>query len=74
MARVNKDNVSYQLLGKLSNLVICSSCLRDGAVTPVPQLISGRHELTNQCAACRSRNVSRQNGRSSMAKLLQLNR
>ena len=74
MARTCKDNVSYQLLGKLSNLVICSSCLREGTVTPVPQIISGRHSLTNQCAECRSRHASRQNGRRTMAKLLTLSR
>ena len=74
MARVNKDSVSYQLLGKLSNLVICSSCLRDGTVTPVPQIISGRHALTNQCAECRAHRGSRQNGRRRIAKLLMLNR
>ena len=56
MASKGKDTVSYRLLDGLSNLVICSSCLRKGVVTPVPQIISGRHSLTNECAACRSRN------------------
>jgi hypothetical protein len=56
MAAVAKDNVSYRLLNRLSNLVICSSCLRAGKVTPVPQIISGRHSLTNECASCRSQN------------------
>ena len=55
MAAAAKDNVSYRLLDKLSNLVICSSCLRAGMVTPVPQIISGRHSLTNECVDCRSR-------------------
>ena len=50
MAAIAKDNVSYRLLNRLSNLVICSRCLRAGRVTPVPQIISGRHSLTNECA------------------------
>ncbi len=53
MASVAKDNISYRLLNRLSDLVICSSCLRRGKVTPVPQIISDRHELTNICADCR---------------------
>jgi len=64
MAAIAKDNVSYRLLERLSNLVICSSCLRRGKVTPVPQIISGRHSLTNECAECRSRHAeSRSEGR-----------
>ena len=57
MASDETDNVSYRLLNRLSNLVICSSCLRKGMVTPVPQIISGRHSLTNQCGACRAKNL-----------------
>jgi hypothetical protein len=56
MASIGKGRVSYRLLDGLSNLVICSSCLRKGVVTPVPQVISGRHSLTNECSACRSKN------------------
>ncbi|NND54849.1 MAG: hypothetical protein HKN56_07750 [Gammaproteobacteria bacterium] len=74
MASARKDNVSYQLLRKLSNLVICSSCLREGTVTPVPQIISGRHALTNQCADCRSARTTREDGRRRMAKLLTLSK
>lgn len=70
MASIAKDNVSYRLLDKLSNLVICSRCLRGGVVTPVPQLISGRHSLTNECADCRSKNVDRNGHRGKIAKLL----
>lgn len=72
MASIAKDNVSYRLLDKLSNLVICSRCLRGGVVTPVPQIISGRHSLTNECAACRSKNPDRNGRRRSMGKLLTL--
>ena len=53
MASVAKGNISYRLLNCLSDLVICSSCLRRGKVTPVPQIISDRHALTNECSDCR---------------------
>jgi len=72
MASIGKDNVSYRLLNKLSNLVICSSCLRGGLVTPVPQVISGRHSLTNECADCRSKSADRHGHRRKLAKLLTL--
>ena len=74
MAAVAKDNVSYRLLNRLSNLVICSRCLRSGVVTPVPQVISGRHSLTNECAECRAENPERQGHRRKLAKLLILGR
>ena len=74
MAATAKDNVSYRLLNRLSNLVICSSCLRSGIVTPVPQVISGRHSLTNECGDCRARNSERQGHRRKLAKLLTLHR
>ena len=72
MAATAKDNVSYRLLNRLSNLVICSRCLRSGVVTPVPQVISGRHSLTNECAECRAKNPERQGHRRKLAKLLTL--
>lgn len=72
MASIGKDNVSYRLLDKLSNLVICSRCLRDGVVTPVPQIISGRHALTNECADCRASNPERHGHIGKLAKLLRL--
>ena len=72
MSSVAKDNVSYRLLNRLSNLVICSSCLRGGVVTPVPQLISGRHALTNECAECRAKNPERHGHTGKLAKLLKL--
>jgi hypothetical protein len=74
MAAAAKDNVSYRLLNRLSNLVICSSCLRSGKVTPVPQVISGRHSLTNECADCRSRTEKTQGPRRKPATLLTLRR
>ena len=72
MATPTRDNVSYRLLNRLSNLVICSSCLRSGVVTPVPQIISGRHSLTNECADCRARNPERRGHRHKLAKLTTL--
>ena len=74
MAAAAKDNVSYRLLNRLSNLVICSRCLRGGRVTPVPQIISGRHSLTNECAECRSKNPEKQGTRRKLGKLLTLRR
>ena len=74
MAAIAKDNVSYRLLNRLSNLVICSRCLRSGVVTPVPQIISGRHSLTNECAECRAENSERDGYRDKLAKLLTLQR
>ena len=55
MATLAKDNVDYRLLNKLSNLVICSQCLRSGKVTPVPQVFSKRHTPNNVCSNCRHR-------------------
>ena len=74
MAAIAKDNVSYRLLERLSNLVICSRCLRAGRVTPVPQIISGRHSLTNECADCRLQNPEKQGHRQKLGKLLKLRR
>jgi hypothetical protein len=74
MAALAKDNVSYRLLDRLSNLVICSRCLRAGRVTPVPQIISGRHSLTNECADCRAENPEQRAHRRTLGKLLTLRR
>ena len=46
------DNVDYRLLGLKSDLVICSACLREGRVTPVPQIVSHRHTPRSLCTAC----------------------
>jgi len=72
MATITDDNVSYRLLDKLSSLVICSRCLRHGKVTPVPQVISGRHSLTNECAECRAANPRQRNHRRKLGKVLKL--
>ena len=71
---IARDNISYRLLNRLSNLVICSRCLRSGVVTPVPQIISGRHSLTNECGECRSKNPEQHSRRHKLGKLLTLRR
>jgi hypothetical protein len=45
-------NVDYRLLGQLSDLVVCSRCLKRGKATPVPQVISPRHTPRTLCASC----------------------
>lgn len=53
MTTLATDNkVDYRLLGMMSKLVICSSCLRQGRVTPVPQIVSHRHTLRTLCGGC----------------------
>ena len=57
-----QSKVDYRLLGLMSDLVICSGCLRKGKVTPVPQIVSERHTPRSLCAACvkpRRRNLRR---------------
>jgi hypothetical protein len=58
MATLANDNVDYRLLNKLSNLVICSQCLRSGKVTPVPQVFSKHHRPHNVCPHCRHGKIS----------------
>ena len=72
--RSSDDNVDYRLLDRLSNLVICCRCLRRGKVTPVPQVISDRHRLTNECPDCRQESVSRYSPNRVRGKLLTLSR
>lgn len=57
MANTSSENVDYRLLNNLSRLVICSQCLQEGTVTPVPQIISPERRITNVCASCRTRNL-----------------
>jgi len=51
-AATANDKIDYRLLGLMSNLVICSSCLRQGKVTPVPQIVSHRHTPRSRCRSC----------------------
>lgn len=46
------DKIDYRLLGLLSDLVICSRCLRAGRITPVPQILSNRHTPRTLCGGC----------------------
>lgn len=68
------NNVDYRLLNRLSNLVICSRCLRSGLITPVPQIISDRHSLTNECTKCRNERAHGKAYRYSLGQLLTLPR
>ena len=70
MASTAKDNVSYRLLDRLSNLVICSPCLRRGKVTPVPQIISDRHAMTNECSDCRCQRLPSKAARSGVVRAI----
>jgi len=72
MDSITKDNVDYRLLNRLSNLVICSGCLQRGKVTPVPQVISHRHSLNNECPSCRRENARSSGYRRILGKLLTL--
>ena len=74
MASAAESKVDYRLLDRLSNLVICSCCLRRGKVTPVPQVISDRHSLTNECPSCRYESSNRNGVRSQIGKVLTLRR
>ena len=49
-----ENNVDYSLLSRLSSLVLCSRCFRDGKVSPVPQLITATRRPANLCPACRA--------------------
>ena len=72
MASTAKDNIDYRLLNRLSDLVICSCCLQRGNITPVPQVISDRHKLTNECSNCRLESTGRAGYRKSLGKILSL--
>lgn len=47
-----RAKVDYRLLSMMSDLLICSGCLRAGKVTPVPQILSERHTPRSQCHRC----------------------
>ena len=47
-----RGKVDYRMLGLLSELVICSRCLLEGRVTPVPQILSNRHTPRTRCRSC----------------------
>jgi len=48
------STVDYRLLASHSALVLCSRCFQHGVATPVPQLISPHHRVSNLCRGCAS--------------------
>ena len=79
MATHSKDNVDYRLLNRLNKLVICSRCLRQGRVTPIPQVFSSYHRPRNVWDKCRDESgvdptTNRQGHRRKLAKVLHLRR
>ena len=77
MATHSKDNVDYRLLNRFNKLVICSRCLRQGRVTPIPQVFSTYQRPRNVCAKCRQESgidptTGRQGHRRKLAKVLHL--
>jgi superfamily II helicase len=46
--------VDFGLLSRLSHLLLCPRCLRQGVKTPVTQVISHRHRLRTLCRDCRA--------------------
>lgn len=48
----SRSNIDYRLLGLMSDLLICSKCLRAGKVTPIPQILSQRHIPRSLCRSC----------------------
>ena len=45
--------IDFGLLSRLTDLLLCSRCLRQGRQTPVPQVVSHRHRPRSLCSACR---------------------
>jgi hypothetical protein len=54
--------VEYGLLARLTEMILCSGCLRRGRRTAVPQVISRRHRPRTLCPAC-----SEERGRGNLA-------
>jgi len=46
--------IDRRFLTFVTDLLLCSRCLRHGVRTPVPQPISHRHRLLSLCRDCRS--------------------
>jgi hypothetical protein len=53
-----RGTIDFNLLRRLSHLLLCSACLRFGVRTPVPQVISPRHTPRSLCPACRARETA----------------
>ena len=46
-------SIDFGLLSRLTHLLLCTRCLRQGRRTPVPQVLSRRHRPRTLCSACR---------------------
>jgi hypothetical protein len=47
-------SVDRHFLAHLSDLLLCSRCLRHGVRTPIRQVISARHRPRTLCRDCRT--------------------
>lgn len=61
------DNVTYRLLERVTNLLICSRCFRRNVRRPVKMVLSRQHKPMPVCAEC-----SGESRASGPAKVLQL--
>jgi hypothetical protein len=46
-------SIELGLLSRLTDLILCSGCLRRGRATPVVQVVSRRHRPRALCPECR---------------------
>jgi len=53
------DPVDYRFLAFLTDMLVCSGCLREGVRRPVRQVISRRHQPRSLCPACLDRRRTR---------------
>jgi hypothetical protein len=47
-------DIDRRFLAFRTDLILCSRCLRAGARTPIPQVISHRHRPVTLCRDCRA--------------------
>ena len=60
MHNVERANIDYRLLSRLSRVVLCSPCFRRGIHKPVPQLIGAGRKPRNLCNHCSAEMRARQ--------------
>jgi hypothetical protein len=46
-------SIDFRLLSLLTDLLLCSRCLRLGRRTPIPQVVSRRHRPRSLCDQCK---------------------
>jgi superfamily II helicase len=63
-----ETKIHFELLNRLTNLVVCSSCFQAGRLTPVAQVVSAHHRPKTLCQEC-----SAETGRHELAVLTRLN-